>query len=155
MYMTRALPLLLLATLVACAGAGSSQTPTTVTGTWTATFTNTTTGQQALGFTLSMAQNGTALGINIINFTVPSSCFGSGSVISGELAGVTGTTSGGVSGMIMDMDMWSSPDRTGNHLNLQAQINSHADGARGAYTLTGVTSDCNSQAGTVSLTRIG
>ncbi len=155
MYIPRVLPVLFLALLVACGGAGSSQTPTTVTGTWTATFTNAATSQQALAFNLNIAQNGTDLGVNLVNFTVASACFGSGSVITGELAGVTGTTNGGVSGLVMGMDMWSSPDHTGNHLNFQAQINSHANGAHGAYTLTGVTSGCSSQAGTVSMTRIG
>ncbi len=153
MYLRRALPLLLLSALVACAGAGT-EVPTTVTGTWTATFTNTATGRQALGFNLSMTQNGTALVINTMNFTVPSDCFGSGSVLAGDLVGVTGTAGGGVSGLVMNMDLWSSRDHTGNHLNFQAQINSKANGARGAYTLTGVTSGCGSQAGMVSMTRI-
>lgn len=140
--------------LAACGGgSNSSQQATTPNGNWTATLTSTGTTQQPITFTFGINQNGNTLIVSGMNFTNLNNCFGTGSVMSGQMMDSGGMMSG--MQMQMAMEMWSNSDHTGNHLVLTMGMPSgNNNKLTGTFTLTGVTSGCQTETGTVTMTRM-
>ncbi len=138
--------------LAACGGGSSSQQTATPNGNWTATLTSTASTQQPITFTFGMNQNGNTLTMSGMNFNNMNNCFGTGSVMSGQMMGSSGMMAG--MQMQMSMEMWSNSDHTGNHLVMTMGMPSgNNNQLSGAFTLTGVTSGCESETGTVTMTR--
>jgi hypothetical protein len=142
-----------LVALVACGGSNnSSKQQATATGTWAANLTNATTGQQSLAFNVNMNQNGNNLSFSGMNMLNGDNCFSSGSFVSGQMM-ASGMMSAGMQ-MGMTMNIWSNSNQTGNHMVIQTEMPlGNNNQMTGSYTLTGVTSDCSSQTGTVTMTR--
>lgn len=138
--------------LGACGSSNTDQQQASATGNWTASLTNSVTGQQTFTFNFGMNQNGNNLAMTNMSFPNMNNCFGPGSVMSGQM-----TSSGMMMGMQMQMsmEMWSNSDKTGNHLSMQMSMPSgNNNQMSGTYTLTGVTSGCTSQTGTVTMNRM-
>ncbi len=139
--------------LAACGGGSSSQQTATPNGNWTATLNSTGTGQQPIAFTFGMNQNGSTVNVTGMNFTNLNNCFGNGSIMSGQMMGSGGMMAG--MQMQLIMEVWSNSDRTGNHLVLQLGMPSgNNNQLNGTFTLTGVTSGCQSETGTTTMTRM-
>lgn len=147
-------PILVVALLFlsACGDGSSNKQQANATGNWTTTLTSNATGQQTLTFNFGMNQSGNTFTMSNMNFPVPNECFGSSSVMVGQMM-----TSGMMSGMQMQitMDMWSNADKSGNHLTMQVGMpTGNNNQMTGTFTLAGVTPGCTSQPGTVTMSRM-
>jgi hypothetical protein len=158
--------LAVVALLLACGGGSSSPAAannppaqTSANGTWVAA-TTTSAGQQSIGFTSTITQNGSMqmMGSSAmmtgsgITFTTVQNCFSAGNV---TMTGTMTMQAGGQ--MSMQMVMSGLPQGVTssqqNQLTMQGTMNSTFTQMTGTYTLTGVTAGCTSQTGTFTMTR--
>jgi hypothetical protein len=139
----------------ACGGSSSnssSQPPTDQgTGTWSATLT-TASNQQLGSFTFNMMQNNTSLSgssMNFGNMGSLGSCFGAGTVMSGQMG--PGMMNGGTMNMTMT---WTPPGGTStNTMTMKGNMASGMGSGSGTFTLTGQTPGCTSQSGNFNMSR--
>ncbi len=139
--------------LAGCGGAGArSSQPAS--GTWSVTLTNPASPEsgQVLSFTFILNQNGNSLTGNSLNLNEPTSCFGPGTSISGQLSPGMGQSMG------MQLVMVSAAaSGAGNQLVLTGTMtpaaNGATNGASGNFTMTGVTPGCVSTSGSFTMVR--
>jgi hypothetical protein len=133
--------------VMAWSGCGGSSSGS-INGNWTATLTSAD-GTQALAFTATLAQNGSALTVTNLSFTTSSSCFALGTTATGAFT-ATGT-SGGVATGTFQLTITSGSGNTNgsNTLTLEGTLNNNS--ITGNWTLTGTGAGC-SGSGTFTMT---
>src|SRR5262249_55520069 len=109
-------------------------------------------GQQLGSFTFTMMQNNTSLTCTNMNFANLGSldqCFGTGSVMSGEMG--QGMMNGGAMTMTVS---WTAPNNAGtNTMTMQGNMAMGMASGSGTFTLTGQTPGCMSEQGTYTMTQ--
>jgi hypothetical protein len=141
------LALLFATTLVACGGStGSTQTSSNPgTGTWVESL-STTSGQQLGSFTFNMTQNNVMLtggNMNFSNMGDLSQCFGTGTVMNGQMG--PGMMNGGTMNMTMS---WTPQGSTAtNTMVMQGTMANGMSAGSGTFVLTGQSAGCTSQTG--------
>ncbi|HLW88452.1 MAG TPA: hypothetical protein VKR57_08145 [Terriglobales bacterium] len=125
--------------VMALSGCGSSSN-SSINGNWTATLTSAN-GTQALAFTVSLAESGSALNVTNLTFTTSSSCFALGTTATGAFT-ATGT-SGGVTTGTFQLTIQSGTGNTNgaNQLTLQGTLTNNT--ITGNWTLTGTGAGCS------------
>jgi hypothetical protein len=133
--------------VMAWSGCGGSSSGS-INGNWTATLTSSD-GTQALAFTATLAQNGSALTVTNLSFTTSSSCFALGTTATGAFT-ATGT-SGGVATGTFQLTISSGSGNTNgsNTLTLEGTLNNNS--ITGNWTLVGTGAGC-SGSGTFTMT---
>lgn len=132
--------LIILSVALALPGCGGSNGSNSVNGNWTATL-NSTDGSTALSFTVSLAQNGTALSVTNLSFTTSSSCFALGTTATGAFT-VTGTTGGVTTGNFqLTVDSGPSNSNGTNELSMVGTLTGNS--ITGNWTLTGTGAGCS------------
>ncbi len=151
-YLSRIVPVIFLAAAVSCGGgSSSSQNSNNLgTGAWSESLVGA--GSQQIGsFTFNMTQSGTALTASSMNFGNMGSltqCFGSGTVMNGQMG--SGMMNGGAMNMTMS---WTQPGGGAtNTMTMQGTMANGMMSGTGAFTLTGQSSGCASQSGTFTMT---
>ncbi len=147
----RVLVLILLAVAMAACGANSARTDP-ANGAWSEALSSST-GQPLGSFTVSITQNNTALtgsGMNFVNMGSLEQCFGTGTVMSGQMA--QGMMNGGTMTMTLS---WTAPNNGGTDtLAMQGNMAMGMGSGSGTYTLTGQAPGCVSQQGTYTMTHM-
>lgn len=146
-------PVILAAALVACGGGSSFNAVNPGSGTWSETFISTS-SQQLGSFTFVMTQDGTALtgsNMNFANLGPLAPCFGSGTVMNGQMG--PGMTNGGT----MNITMTWSPQGSAqvNIMSMQGNMATGMVSGAGNFNLTAQTPGCTSQFGTFTMTHTG
>lgn len=121
-------------------GCGSSSTSSPINGNWSASLINSSSVSSNLAFTVMLSDSGGKLTGSNLTFTTPTSCFGSGSTVTGSFTdtSMNGTTSGS-----LQITIQSGSGTSGNNsLNLSGTLSNGT--ITGNWSLSGSTVGCGS-----------
>lgn len=142
---------LLVVILTGCSS-GEDMTNGTMTGSWAMTLANSS-GVETLKANVDMTERtGGMMSMEKMDFTMPSPCFGPDHFMEGQMSNMQDMI-GNRMNMDMTIHMWSLPNKSGNHMEMKMTMNSGMNGGSGTYILTGITTECQSETGTVVMSR--
>lgn len=125
---------------------------TSMTGSWVMTLANSS-GVETLKANVDMTETtGGMMSMEKMELTMPSACFGPEHYMEGRMSNMQDMM-GNRMNMDMTMHMWSSPNKSGNHLEMKMTMNFGMNGGSGTYVLTGVMPECQSETGTLVMSR--
>lgn len=140
-------------TLVACSSQDNMDSANSMTGAWSMTLASTS-GLETLKANVNMTETtGGMMNMEKMDFTMSTPCFGPEHYMEGQMNNMQDMM-GNRMNMDMTMHMWSAANKTGNHLEMKMTMNSGMNGGSGTYVMTGVTSGCTTETGTVVISRV-
>lgn len=148
-----AIALAVVLTLVACSSQENMEGTNSMTGAWSMTLASSA-GSETLKANVNITETtGGMMNMEKMEFTMSTPCFGPEYYMEGQMSNMQDMM-GNRMNMDMAMHMWSAPNKTGNHLEMKMTMNSGMNGGSGTYAMTGVTSGCNTETGTVVISRV-
>lgn len=151
-WMLVAISMLTLLALAACSGDNMDKS-NSMTGAWTMTLANAS-GEETLKANVNMTEmSGGMMNMDKMGFTMQSPCFGPDHSMEGQMSNMQDMM-GNRMNMDMTMHMWSGVNKSGNHLEMKLTMNFGMNSGSGTYILTGVAPGCQSETGTVVMSRM-